>query len=217
MQFPNLHFSLWNSISIGKIASYLGKPLATDKLTANRDRLEYARVLVEMEISETLMESVPLVTKRGSIHLPVEYEWKPLKCINCNGLGHAIKTCRAPLREIWRPTGKLIPSSDKIEDPPTVQEPVKEPIAAKEDKRTGPPYAKNSITTEPMRTSANGIQLDEQGTVAIANVVGGRMTGNSVDGASCSVNSESQPELSVDGKQEMQNAAGGNAGNHPTK
>lgn len=108
VRFRNLHFSLWNSESIGKLASYLGKPLATDKLTANRLRLEYARVLVEIEISETLIESVPLVTKKGTIHLPIEYEWKPLKCINCHGLGHAIKTCREPLREIWRPTWKRI-------------------------------------------------------------------------------------------------------------
>lgn len=51
VHLPNLHYSLWSSTSTGKIASYLGKPLATDRLTAVRDRLSYSRVLVEMKIS----------------------------------------------------------------------------------------------------------------------------------------------------------------------
>ncbi|GLT87972.1 hypothetical protein SLE2022_060200 [Rubroshorea leprosula] len=36
IQFPDLHLSLWNPESLGKMASYLGVPIATDALTAKR-------------------------------------------------------------------------------------------------------------------------------------------------------------------------------------
>jgi len=33
------------------MASYIGRPLATDKLTATKERLAYARMLVEVEVN----------------------------------------------------------------------------------------------------------------------------------------------------------------------
>ncbi|XP_020253878.1 uncharacterized protein LOC109830936 [Asparagus officinalis] len=46
VQLP-LKLNLWNAKSISKIASAVGRPITTDKLTANKQRLAYARVLVE--------------------------------------------------------------------------------------------------------------------------------------------------------------------------
>ncbi|GKV49683.1 hypothetical protein SLEP1_g56421 [Rubroshorea leprosula] len=37
IQFPDLHLSLWNPESLGKMANYLGVPIATDALTAKRN------------------------------------------------------------------------------------------------------------------------------------------------------------------------------------
>lgn len=55
-----LHFSLWNPSTISKIASYLGKPIKTDKLAAVKGKLEYARVLIDMRISESVPDRIPI-------------------------------------------------------------------------------------------------------------------------------------------------------------
>lgn len=50
--FPDLPYILWNADALGKITSYLSNPLATDRLTAEKDRLAYARVLIDIEIKK---------------------------------------------------------------------------------------------------------------------------------------------------------------------
>ncbi|GKV04889.1 hypothetical protein SLEP1_g16984 [Rubroshorea leprosula] len=66
IQFPELHLSLWNPESLGKLASYVGVPIATDALTAKRQRVAYARMLVEMEIMDTLPRVVPIIGPKGA-------------------------------------------------------------------------------------------------------------------------------------------------------
>lgn len=104
LHLPNLHYSLWNSTAIGKIASYLGKPLATDGLTAVRDRLTYARVLVEMKISLNLPKFIPVTMPRGIYRQHVIYEWKPTYCQKCLMLGHSHDECTVvlPTRTEWK-------------------------------------------------------------------------------------------------------------------
>lgn len=47
------------------------------------------------------------------------------------GLGHAIKTCKAPLRELWKPTGNIFPSAAAANETSTVmKETVKEKVDA---------------------------------------------------------------------------------------
>lgn len=41
VRFPKLQLSLWNPEAITRISSFIGTPLAKDKLTAIRDRLDY--------------------------------------------------------------------------------------------------------------------------------------------------------------------------------
>lgn len=80
----------------------LGTPIATDRLTASRERLSFARVLVEMEIVESLPNEIPIMTPKGVLQQPVLFEWKPLKCKKCGRIGHAMDTCVAPVRRVWQ-------------------------------------------------------------------------------------------------------------------
>ncbi|GKV43378.1 hypothetical protein SLEP1_g50676 [Rubroshorea leprosula] len=84
IQFPELHLSLWNPESLGKLASYVGVPIATDALTAKRQRVAYARMLVEMEIMDTLPRVVPIIGPKGERNeqSPMQLEVGAVKSMN---------------------------------------------------------------------------------------------------------------------------------------
>ncbi|CAI8595563.1 unnamed protein product [Vicia faba] len=51
---PNLPMHLWGKKSISNIASTIGKPITTDECTAKKLCISYARVLVEVDITQKL-------------------------------------------------------------------------------------------------------------------------------------------------------------------
>lgn len=85
---------------MGNLASYVGAPLATDTMTANRSRMEYARLLVEVNPINTLPTSIPIVGPLGSYDQKIIYEWKTMKCSKCNLVGHASEKCRRRDRKV---------------------------------------------------------------------------------------------------------------------
>ncbi|GKV42356.1 hypothetical protein SLEP1_g49767 [Rubroshorea leprosula] len=103
IQFPELHLSLWNPESLGKLASYVGVPIATDALTTKRQRVAYARMLVEMEIMDTLPCVVPIIGPKGVFQQPVVFEWEPVRCGKCRNLGHEKRNCTAKAKMVWVP------------------------------------------------------------------------------------------------------------------
>ena len=59
----------------------MGTPLFTDKMTANRERLTFARVCVEIEVEKALPETIPIKgTNNVVTQQRVEYEWVPIWC-----------------------------------------------------------------------------------------------------------------------------------------
>lgn len=89
VKLPQLPLHLWGSKSLGKIGSALGKPLFTDECTARKLRVSYARILVEVDITKKLKDSILIKDLQAKmINQPVEYEWKPLFCEKCQKLGH---------------------------------------------------------------------------------------------------------------------------------
>ncbi|GLU24041.1 hypothetical protein SLE2022_400100 [Rubroshorea leprosula] len=103
IQFPELHLSLWNPESLGKLASYVGVPIATDVLTVKRQRVAYARMLVEMEIMDTLPRVVPIIGPKGVFQQPVVFEWEPVRCGKCRNLRHEERNCTAKEKKVWVP------------------------------------------------------------------------------------------------------------------
>ncbi|GKV45242.1 hypothetical protein SLEP1_g52351 [Rubroshorea leprosula] len=103
IQFPELYLSLWNLESLGKLASYVGVPIATDALTAKRQRVAYARMLVKMEIMDTLPHVVPIIGPKGVFQQPVVFEWEPVRCGKCRNLGHEERNCTTKEKKVWVP------------------------------------------------------------------------------------------------------------------
>ena len=88
--------------SLCKIGSCLGNPIVTDECTANRLRGSYARILVEMDVTKDLPQSISIVDEGGlKFQKPIVYEWKPQFYCKCQKLGH--NCAKTPPKQHWIP------------------------------------------------------------------------------------------------------------------
>ncbi|XP_057249289.1 uncharacterized protein LOC130590763 [Beta vulgaris subsp. vulgaris] len=95
VKLPGLPFKYWGEKSLFKIVGQMGKVIRMDDATQARDRLSYARVMVEVVVQSQLLEVIQFCNEHGSIvDQKVEYEWKPVQCGKCSGFGHDTDTCR---------------------------------------------------------------------------------------------------------------------------
>jgi len=66
----------------------------TDYYTAKRERLNYARVLVQIQINQELKDEVIFENEKGDdVGQEIHYEWRPLQCQVCKMFGHAKLNC----------------------------------------------------------------------------------------------------------------------------
>ncbi|XP_074293102.1 uncharacterized protein LOC141620021 [Silene latifolia] len=60
-----------------------------------KTRIGYARVMIEVQIGQTLPDTVKFLDENGDlVVIGVEFEWKPLVCDVCKGIGHGVEDCR---------------------------------------------------------------------------------------------------------------------------
>lgn len=99
VRFPKLPIKYWTPRSLGRIASCLGKPVCTYKLIAKGDRVSYAHILIEMDVSMELQEEIPIELRGGKCKLhTIEYEWKPLYCQTCLNIEHHNGDCKKTMQ-----------------------------------------------------------------------------------------------------------------------
>jgi hypothetical protein len=104
VRFPNLNFAYWNHISLCKIASIIGRPIAMDEHTKNRSRISFARMLIEVDASFKFESEVQIQLPRGDFVMQnVEYEFIPPVCHNCVCFGHTDKECPISFKQQWKP------------------------------------------------------------------------------------------------------------------
>lgn len=102
VQLPKLHLSLWNPVALCKMLNVIGNSLVTDKLTSIKGRMAYTRVLVEVPIKDTIPSHVPVRLEDGRlIEQELIFEWIPVRCTKCKGLGHVPDNCSLPPQPLW--------------------------------------------------------------------------------------------------------------------
>ncbi|KAL6565247.1 hypothetical protein OROGR_002198 [Orobanche gracilis] len=86
---PGLPANYWSKKSLSKLASVLGKPLHTDGYTLQKNKVIYARILVEIDLSQPLKEVIR-IKKREKVALvqQIQYESVPAFCQQCPTIGH---------------------------------------------------------------------------------------------------------------------------------
>ncbi|XP_056698498.1 uncharacterized protein [Spinacia oleracea] len=121
-----LNFKYWGEKSMFKIVSQLGTPIKRDSATVSRDKLQFARVLVDMPISKSLPDQISFMNEHNElIQVPVTYEWRPTVCTNCKQVGHLTIDCRhAKTKKIWvqKKQQPLIPKPAVIVPEPDVDQ-----------------------------------------------------------------------------------------------
>ncbi|KAF9619282.1 hypothetical protein IFM89_006469 [Coptis chinensis] len=94
VKFSAVPKQLWTRRGISMIASRIGKPLSWDVATKNRQRLNFARVCVEVNVQCKYPKSLRF--KLGGDRIAtvgVEYPWTPPTCTVCKRFGHNTNKC----------------------------------------------------------------------------------------------------------------------------
>ncbi|GFY91496.1 hypothetical protein Acr_07g0016920 [Actinidia rufa] len=91
-----LPMEYWNPRIFGKICTRLGKPIHMDKMTTYKERVSFARCLVEIDMEKDLPQAVMLKLPDGEIiEQPIFYENLPRFCKHCKLMGHSDAGCGA--------------------------------------------------------------------------------------------------------------------------
>jgi hypothetical protein len=95
------------------IASGIGSPLCTDSVTA-KPMLErtfglYARVLVELDLTQALRHKLLVERKGFAFYVDIEYENVPDYCTHCRAIRHHIDFFKK-----WYPEGEPGPNKEKL-------------------------------------------------------------------------------------------------------
>lgn len=93
VRFMHLRQEYWRQKTLFEIASGLGTPLIIDDATLNRRFGLYAHVLVDVDLSEQLFESVIVEREGHALSAIGQYEKQPSFCSHCKMLGHDIQSC----------------------------------------------------------------------------------------------------------------------------
>ncbi|XP_062089518.1 uncharacterized protein LOC133796053 [Humulus lupulus] len=103
IHLPGLGLQYWGTNCLSALVSTIGKPIMIDKITKDRSMIKFARILVDMEISDSLLKFISYINERGQVmDQMIEYEWMPTKCPQCKKLGHTVSTCKFVEGLVWR-------------------------------------------------------------------------------------------------------------------
>lgn len=104
VKLPNLPFNCWGKDTLRRIRSGLGRPLYADECISLIDRISYARIPVEINVTYELPSKVKVQDLSGRVfEQPIYYKWKPTYCTKCLILGHS-----CPASEAKKPTEQAI-------------------------------------------------------------------------------------------------------------
>ncbi|XP_074299336.1 uncharacterized protein LOC141630408 [Silene latifolia] len=116
IKIHNLPIKFWGK-GLPKITNLVGKYVKCDVATEERTRLGYVRVMVELQVDQQLPKCVSFKDENGGVvKVDIEYEWKPVTCKKCKGMGHEMENCRKgepkkssqqPIKKVWRPVQKV--------------------------------------------------------------------------------------------------------------
>ncbi|XP_009804027.1 uncharacterized protein [Nicotiana sylvestris] len=100
IRLPGLNVKYWGKQALEKIAGLVGNPLKAYKATTMKERMTFARVLVEVPINKVFPDTIMFDNEHGHIvEQDVKFEWKPILCTKYKYFGHELKECRKYIRE----------------------------------------------------------------------------------------------------------------------
>ncbi|XP_057803355.1 uncharacterized protein LOC131018657 [Salvia miltiorrhiza] len=104
-----LPIEYWHAEVLAGIARFVGHPLKIDGASITRDFGQFARVLVELDMSKSLPTTLLFDGGDYSFHVEFTYEYLPYYCSKCKITGHSPDKCRKanlPVEATMKPSGK---------------------------------------------------------------------------------------------------------------
>ena len=99
VKLPKLNVRYQGETTLRKIVGYLSRVLKIDTATLKIERMQYARVLVDMDIIEGFSEELYFTNENDElVTQPVQYEWL-LWCCKCSQFGHTNTECRVGIEQ----------------------------------------------------------------------------------------------------------------------
>lgn len=91
----HIPFGLWNPRAIGILASRLGHPMEVDELTEEMRLLNYAKVLVRLDLTKELLNTIhyDYSDDFGEFDIEVKYVNLTMFCKQCKRIGHVDGSC----------------------------------------------------------------------------------------------------------------------------
>ncbi|XP_060959203.1 uncharacterized protein LOC133030467 [Cannabis sativa] len=103
IRLNGLGLQYWGKTNLSALVSTIGTPIMVDKVTMERSMVKFARVLVDMVISDNPPKTISFINERKQlVEQSVEYEWLPTKCTACDLLGHTVANCNKENKVTWK-------------------------------------------------------------------------------------------------------------------
>ncbi|XP_062098929.1 uncharacterized protein LOC133804790 [Humulus lupulus] len=108
IRLPDLGLQYWGLKSSSALISTIGKPMMMDKVTKDKSMVKFARVLVDVEISDHIPQCINFINELSQLmEQAIEYEWLPTRCSCCKNLGHTATSCKYTQEAVWKPKQKV--------------------------------------------------------------------------------------------------------------
>ncbi|KAK2428073.1 hypothetical protein P8452_42228 [Trifolium repens] len=107
----------WQKAILFTIAGSLGTPICMDSITAKpmyeRTFGQYARVLIDIDISQPLRHKVLVERKGYAFFVELDYEHIPEFCSHCRIIGHHVNNCKRINKDMEQRTVKDVSTAKK--------------------------------------------------------------------------------------------------------
>ncbi|XP_074313706.1 uncharacterized protein LOC141648897 [Silene latifolia] len=128
MKIFGLDVKYWGGESLRKLSSGVGKFIKCDDPTLHKQFLGFACIMVEVDVDQQFPSVVDFLDENGKNQsVRIEYDWLPVSCTACKGVGHTAEKCRKGM--VKQPVTKKVWKPRKID--PKQKEPAKQPPVRK--------------------------------------------------------------------------------------
>ncbi|KAJ0967401.1 hypothetical protein J5N97_024318 [Dioscorea zingiberensis] len=88
-----LPWEYWEKEPLESVAGKIGKVIKVDETTFIQDRAKFARLCIEIDLSQPLKRGVWVNSGRKRCFIPILYERLPVFCYKCGVIGHGADKC----------------------------------------------------------------------------------------------------------------------------
>ncbi|KAJ0967939.1 hypothetical protein J5N97_024856 [Dioscorea zingiberensis] len=110
----NLPSEYWDMEALEIVASNFGTMKKADQTTLITNRGKFARVCIELDLSQPLKRGGWVRSTRGDKFVTVEYEKLPIFCFKCGIIGHYLQACTTELNAHCQGTREAKQQDTKI-------------------------------------------------------------------------------------------------------